>query len=98
MKKFAFLLMLIIPLASIAQDDIYYVPKKAKKVLVVKSAEDSYFVDADDTGYEEYEEEDESVYYTNDPDYLYDDDYTYSKRIVRFRSPRRLVASSTFFF
>ncbi|MDO5461500.1 MAG: hypothetical protein Q4F44_07640 [Bacteroidales bacterium] len=48
MKKIAFLLMLLFPLANIAQDDIYYVPKKAKKVLVVKSSDESYFVDADE--------------------------------------------------
>ena len=94
MKKIAFLLMLLFPLANIAQDDIYYVPKKAKKVLVVKSSDESYFVDADEEVDEVYEEVDEG-YYIDNPDYLYDD-YSYSKRIIRFRSPKRLVASSIY--
>ena len=45
MKKIAFLLMLLFSFAGFAQDDIYYVPTKAKKVLVVKSSDECYFVD-----------------------------------------------------
>ena len=48
MKKVFLLLMLVSPLLSIAQvDDMYFVPKKEKKVLVVKSAEEIYMEDVD---------------------------------------------------
>ena len=97
MKKFALLLMLVYPVLTWAQsDDVYFVPKKEKKVLVVKSAEEVYFVDDDDVLVEEEVYDDNvDVYYTND---LYDvvDDYTYSNRIIRFRSPRRSLSSNLF--
>ena len=97
MKKFALLLMLVYPFITWAQvDDVYFVPKKEKKVVVVKSAEEVYFVGDDDMLVEEvYETDGEGVYYTND---LYDvvDDYTYSNRIIRFGSPRRLLSSNLY--
>ena len=105
MKKLVLFLLLTSPLLAWAQvDDMYYVPKKEKKVLVVKSAEEIYFADDNnlvvDGGYyddytDEYADEVETVYYTND---LYDlvDDYTYSNRIVRFRSPSRLLSSTIY--
>ena len=99
MKKFALLLMLVYPVLSWAQvDDLYYVPKKEKTVLVVKSAEDVYFVGDNDVVIEDdvedvYITDDSDGYYTND---LYDvvDDYTYSTRIIRFHSPRKRRGSS----
>lgn len=94
MKKIALLLMLLFPLAGIAQDDIYYVPQKAKKVLVVKSNEESYFVDVDETASEVDEVVDEA-YYIDNPDYLFDD-YKYSTRIIRFRNPNRLLGSGVY--
>ena len=101
MKKAFLLLMLVSPLISIAQvDDMYFVPKKEKNVLVVKSAEEIYMEDVDSVGYadgfvDEYVDEAEAGYFTND---LYGvmDDYTYSTRIVRFQSPRRLLSSSLY--
>ena len=97
MKKFALLLMLVYPVLTWAQaDDVYFVPKKEKKVLVVKSAEEVYFVDDNDVLVEDvYEADLVDTYYTND---LYDvvDDYTYSNRIIRFRSPRRSLSSNLF--
>lgn len=49
MKRFVTFLMLAAPLLSYAQvDDIYFVPKKEKKVLVIKSSDESYFVDAEE--------------------------------------------------
>ena len=48
MKKLVLFLLLTSPLLSWAQvDDMYFVPKKEKKVLVVKSAEEVYFADDD---------------------------------------------------
>ena len=102
MKKLVLFLLLTSPLLALAQvNDMYYVPKKEKKVLVVKSAEEMYLVDDTETVYEdevyvdEYADEVETAYFTND---LYDvvDDYTYSTRIVRFQSPRRLLSSSLY--
>ena len=66
MKKLVLFLLLTSPLLAWAQvDDMYYVPKKEKKVLVVKSAEEIYMVDeVDSIGYvDEYADEyvDESV-------------------------------------
>ena len=53
MKRFMLLLMLFAPFASMAQiDDVYFVPKKEKNSVTVKSTEESFFVDA-----EEYYEE-----------------------------------------
>ena len=98
MKKFVLLLMLFSPLFAWAQaDDMYFVPKKEKKVLVVKSAEELYLADEVGTVNEEVD----SMagvghsYFTND---LYDvvDDYTYSNRIIRFQSPRRLFSSTLY--
>ena len=94
MKKIAFLLMLLFTFAGFAQDDIYYVPTKAKKVLVVKSSDECYFVDEESDDYSE-ESEDESVYYVDEPETVFDD-YSYSTRIIRFRSPRRLYTSSLY--
>ena len=94
--------MLVYPVLTWAQvDDVYFVPKKEKKVLVVKSAEEVYFADADEVFVEDvyetdyYDDDAVGAYYTND---LYDviDDYTYSNRIIRFRSPRRLLSSNLF--
>ena len=46
MKKLVLFLLLTSPLFALAQvNDMYYVPKKEKKVLVVKSAEEIYFAD-----------------------------------------------------
>ncbi len=105
MKKIAFLLLLTFPLAIFAQvDDIYFVPKKEKKVLVVEGAEDAYFVDADELAGgdadvvvdgHEYDTYIENMYYTNDVDDVYDD-YGYSSRIIRFRSPGRLLSSNLY--
>ena len=104
MKKFVLFLLLASPLLVWAQaDDMYYVPKKETKVNTAKSANDFYFaedenpVDEDCYSYETdgYAGETEFAYYTND---LYEvmDDYTYSNRIIRFQSPRRLLSSSLY--
>ena len=102
MKKLVLFLLLTSPLLAFAQvDDMYFVPKKEKKVLVVKSAEEIYMVDeVDSIGYvdeyaDEYVDEAETAYFTND---LYDvvDDYTYSTRIVRFQSPNRLFSTNLY--
>ena len=96
MKKFALLMMLVYPVLTWAQaDDVYFVPKKEKTVLVVKSAEEVYFVDDDALVEDVYETDYVDTYYT---DNLYEviDDYTYSNRIIRFRSPRRLLSSNLF--
>ena len=98
MKKVFLFLVLLSPLLSVAQvDDMYFVPKKEKKVLAVKSAEEIYMVDdVDSLEYvDEYADEAGNAYFTND---LFDvmDDYTYSTRIVRFQSPRRLLSSNLY--
>ncbi len=101
MKKFAFILLLISPVLSWAQtDDMYFVPKKEKKVLVVKSAEEVYFAEDCNTVVEDVDTTAdityvENAYFTND---LYGvvDDYAYSNRIIRFQSPRRLFSSSLY--
>ena len=98
MKKVFLFLMLVSPLLSVAQvDDMYFVPKKEKKVLAVKSAEEIFMVDeVDSLEYtDEYVDEAETAYFTND---LFDvmDDYTYSTRIVRFQSPHRLLSSNLY--
>ena len=98
MKKVFLLLMLVSPLLSMAQvNDMYFVPKKEKKVIAVKSAEEIYMVDdVDSLEYvDEYVDEAGNAYFTND---LFDvmDDYTYSTRIVRFQSPRRLLSSNLY--
>ena len=83
---------------------MYFVPKKEKKVLLVKSAEEVYMADDDnlvvedeynDDYVDEYIDDTESSYFTND---LYDvmDDYTYSSRIVRFHSPHRLLSNTLY--
>ena len=99
MKKFLLFLLMTTPLFTWAQvDDMYYVPKKEKKVLHVKSAEEVYFAD-DNTAIDEdsltYIGDENEGYYTND---LYDvmDDYTYSNRIIRFQSPRRMYANDIY--
>lgn len=99
MKKFLLFLLMTTPLFTWAQvDDMYYVPKKEKKVLHVKSAEEVYFAD-DNTAIDEdsltYIGDENEDYYTND---LYDvmDDYTYSNRIIRFQSPRRMYANDIY--
>ena len=78
MKKIAFLMLLTFPMTLFAQvDDVYFVPKKEKKVLVVEGAEDAYFIDADeetveyvDTLFNDYESGMyvENMYYVNDLD------------------------------
>ena len=102
MKKLVLFLLLASPLLALAQvNDMYFVPKKEKKVLVVKSAEEIYLVDdvenVDNGGEytDEYVDEAETAYFTND---LYDvmDDYTYSTRIVRFQSPSRLLSTNLY--
>ena len=99
MKKFLLFLLMTTPLFTWAQvDDMYYVPKKEKKDLHVKSAEEVYFAD-DNTAIDEdsltYIGDENEGYYTND---LYDvmDDYTYSNRIIRFQSPRRMYANDIY--
>lgn len=101
MKRCMLLLAILLPLISLAQvNDIYFVPTKEKKTVVVKSAEVNSFADIDDN-YTTEESfvvdtlETEVAYYTND---LYDLywEYDYSTRIVRFRSPGRLMGSSLY--
>lgn len=104
MKKFILFLLLASPLLAWAQaDDVYYVPKKENKQQAVKTASDFYlaeddvWVEDEDDLYEsdEYVDEVETAYFTND---LYEvmDDYTYSSRIVRFQSPRRMLSNSLY--
>lgn len=95
MKKSILILMLIFPFVASAQfDDIYFVPKKEKKVVVISNENDNVYVDDEEL----YVTDDvESMYYTNDPYEYYDnDDYQYSTRIVRFRSPGSLVGSNLY--
>ena len=101
MKKLVLFLLLSTPLLALAQvDDMYFVPKKEKKAVVVKSVEEVYLADDDNVVLEDADEMDyvedvQESYYTND---LYDvvDDYTYSNRIIRFQSPRRLLTSNIY--
>ena len=96
MKKFFLFLLLVAPLAAWSQtDDLYFVPKKQKAQLVVKGAEEVYFVGDNDYVGDSAVDVVADGYYTND---IYDltDEYRYSTRIVRFQSPRRLYGSSLF--
>ena len=92
MRKFIMLLVLAYPLMSFAQhDDIYFVPKKEKIVDVVHNADN--IVPVEDEYY--YDDEYVTEYY-DDESYVYDDDYRYSSRILRFRSPGTIVGSSLY--
>ena len=96
MKKFFLFLLLVAPLAAWSQtDDLYFVPKKQKAQLVVKGAEEVYFVGDNDYVGDSAVDVVGNGYYTND---IYDltDEYRYSTRIVRFQSPRRLYGSSLY--
>ena len=94
MKKLFLLLVLAYPLISVAQhDDIYFVPKKEKKTVVESKARDNSFVGLDDVEQSVYEDVDE-VYTTSESFDYSDDDFRYSTRIVRFRSPHTLVGST----
>ena len=104
------LTLLAFPFAVEAQvDDIYFVPKKQKeKVLVVKSVTEKYVVDDDATLRDVDEYNRRSVGYTDDPEYYIEEnladeyvddeynDYDYSTRIIRFRSPNRALGSSIY--
>lgn len=102
MKRIFFLLALLLPLSSIAQvNDIYFVPKKEKKMVAVKSAEVNSFADIDDKYCEEevlYTDTTEvgEAYFTNDLYDLYYGDYGYSARIVRLRNPARLYGTGVY--
>ena len=91
MKKLILLLLLVYPMLSFAQhDDIYFVPKKEKKVVAsVTKTENIVLLEDED------EWCDEETYYTDDYGYE-NDDFRYSTRIVRFRSPRSIVSSSLY--
>lgn len=96
MKKLFLLLVLAYPLISVAQhDDIYFVPKKEKKTVVESKARDNSFVGLDDVEQSVYEDVDE-VYSTSESFDYSDDDFRYSTRIVRFRSPHTLVGSTLY--
>lgn len=97
------LLLMLSPLAVFAQvDDIYFVPERETRVLVVRSTEEAYFVDADELESETeliepvYDEVETEAYFTNDLDVIYDEDYRFSSRIIRFRSPGRLLTSNLY--
>lgn len=84
MKKFVLLLLLLSPLTSFAQhDDIYFVPKKVETIVILEDEDPCYE--------DEYVEE----YYTDDS-YAYEEDYRYSSRILRFRTPGSIVGSSLY--
>ena len=96
MKKLFLLLVLVSPLMSFAQhDDIYFVPKKEKKVVVASSANDNSFVGLGDVEQSVYEEVDD-IYNADEPIVYADDDFSYSTRIVRFRTPHTVVGSSLY--
>lgn len=96
MKKLFLLLVLAYPLISVAQhDDIYFVPKKEKKTVVESKARDNSFVGLDDVEQSVYEDVDE-IYTTSESFDYSDDDFRYSTRIVRFRSPHTLVGSTLY--
>ena len=97
MKKFVLILMSVFPFVASAQfDDIYFVPEKEKKVVVASSAKDNAFVDIDN--YDQYLEEEIYDTYNVDDQYEYydDDDFRYSTRIIRFRSPGTLLGSNLY--
>lgn len=87
MRKLLLLLVLAYPLVSFAQrNDIYFVPKKDSKVIIVET-------DADKVVLLENEEPYSENVYTDDA-YVYDeDDYRYSTRILRFRNSYSYVGS-----
>ena len=106
----ALLVMAVSPFTAMAQtDDVYFVPKKEKqKVLVVKSVTEKYVVD-DNVQLRDVDEYNRrTVGYTDDPEayieenftdeYVGDEynDYDYSTRIIRFRSPNRALGSSIY--
>ena len=102
MKRYLLLLAILLPVISVAQvNDIYFVPTKEKKAVVVKTSEVNSFADIDD-GYVAEEPlpvdtvEGETAYFTDNLYGLYDGDYGYSARIIRFRSPDRLWGSSLY--
>ena len=96
MRKLFLLLVLAYPLISVAQhDDIYFVPKKEKKTVVESKARDNSFVGLDDVEQSVYEDVDE-IYTTSESFDYSDDDFRYSTRIVRFRSPHTLVGSTLY--
>ena len=88
MKKLFLLLVFVYPMLLFAQhDDIYFVPKKEKKVVVsVTKTENLVSLEDEDDCY------DDETYYTDDYGYE-NDDFRYSTRIVRFRNPRSAVSS-----
>lgn len=89
MKNLVLILMLTFPLVVSAQfDDIYFVPKKEKKVV-------AEVVDENVFAYDEYSVEDAAP---SEEQYEYydEEDFPYSTRIVRFRSPARLIGSSLY--
>ena len=101
MKRCILLLAILLPLISVAQvNDIYFVPTKEKKTVVVKSSEVNSFADIDDDYTAETTIPIDTVeavaYYTNDLYELCDGEYGYPMRIVRFRSPSRLVGSGLY--
>lgn len=97
MRKLFLLLVLVYPLVSFAQhDDIYFVPKKEKKVVVSVSARENSFVGLDETEVAVCEYDDDEAVEEYYSDEYYDEDYTYSTRIVRFRSPHRLIGSDLY--
>ena len=91
MKKLFLFLVFAYPLSLFAQhDDIYFVPKKEKKVVVsVTKTENLVLLEDEEDCY------DDEAYYTDDYGYE-NDDFRYSTRIVRFRSPRSAVSSSLY--
>ena len=98
MKKIISLFLMLSPFAVLAQvDDIYFVPERETRVLVVRSTEEAYFVDADDYYNTAGEDVAEEAYFTNDLDDILDDtDYRYSSRIIRFRSPGRVLSTNLY--
>lgn len=105
----AVMLLLVSPFTALAQaDDIYFVPKKSgeKKIVIESVAEKYNIVDATKVTSRSVDEYNRRSGYTDDPEmYIeenYDDgydtvdeyqDYDYSTRIVRFRSPRRAIST-----
>ena len=88
MRKFVLLLVWAYPLISLAQrNDIYFIPKKESKVIVVETDADKVILLNDEEVYSEEE-------YYSDDSYAYDnDDFRYSTRIVRFRNPYSCMGS-----